>query len=73
MARGSTHVAFHGKATCGADNEANREVLLSLAVGTSALRRSSGVHPATVFSLDRYSLARIGYSVLVLINAIMDL
>ena len=30
MARGSTHVAFHGKATCGADNGANREILLGL-------------------------------------------
>ena len=44
-----------------------------LAVGISALRWFSEVHPATVFSRDRRSLARIGYSVLVLINAIQYL
>lgn len=69
MARGSTHVAFKTKATCGAGNGANRETLLGLAVGISALRRFSEGHPATVFSRDRCSLVGIVYFVLVLINA----
>ncbi len=42
-----------------------------LAVGISALRWFSEVHPATVFSRDRRSLVGMAYFLLVLINAIL--